>query len=192
MGSYTKFSDRELSILLGKGDISAYSEIFRRYKTVIYMFAYKRTEDREEAKDLTQELFLMIWEKHEELVISTELSSFLYRVVKNKILNYYKHKKVSERYIDSFASEAIQYQNSSDELIRHNDLNNLIEAEIAALPKKMRRVFELSRKTYLTRKQIAAELNITEETVKTHMKHALAKLRTRLGSLVFLVLFIHP
>jgi DNA-directed RNA polymerase specialized sigma24 family protein len=51
----------------------------------------------------------------------------------------------------------------------------------------MRQVFELSRNTNYTRKEIAATLEISEETVKSHMHHALKILKAKLGSLMLLV-----
>jgi RNA polymerase sigma factor (sigma-70 family) len=65
----------------------------------------------------------------------------------------------------------------------------LIEKEIEALSPKMRQVFEMSRNTTLSRKEIAAELNLSEETVKSHIHHALKTLKTKLGPL-FTLLFI--
>ncbi|MNX69237.1 RNA polymerase sigma factor [compost metagenome] len=100
----------------------------------------------------------------------------------------YKHKKVSQRYLESFQTYLDTEQNATDYLVRHNELSSLIEKEIAGLPHKMREVFELSRKTNLSRKEIAAELNLSEQTVKSHMHHALKILKAKLGPMVIFVL----
>lgn len=193
MNSYTTLNDSELLNLLRKGDKKAYTIIYHRYKVLLYQFAYKKTDSKEEANDLTHELFFMIWEQHKEIVVQSELAAFLFTVLKHKIFNHYKRKKVTDRYIDSFLSYLeFNATATTDHLIRHNELSALIDSEIAALPIKMRQVFELSRKTNLSRKQIAAELNVSEQTVKSHMQHALKILKTRLGSLLFLIVFIHP
>jgi RNA polymerase sigma-70 factor (ECF subfamily) len=70
-------------------------------------------------------------------------------------------------------------------------LVELIEKEVAALPAKMRIVFELSRKANLTHREIAGQLDISEETVKKHIHHALKQLRVKLGILVYLYLSLH-
>ena len=59
----------------------------------------------------------------------------------------------------------------------------LIEKEIAALPPKMREIFELSRKANLNYREIADRLNISDKTVKKQMSNALKILRSRLGVL---------
>ncbi|QNK63630.1 RNA polymerase sigma-70 factor [Pedobacter sp. PAMC26386] len=181
MSSYSKTSDSELYHLLKTGDRNAYTEIYQRYKGLLFIFAYKKTANAEEAQDLIHELFFMLWEKRAELHVSSELSAYLFFVLKNKIFDLFRHKKVSDRYLEHFSNYLIADQKDTDHLIRHHDLSELIESEIAALPVKMRKVFELSRKTNLNRKQIASELDLSEQTVKSHIHRALAILKTRLA-----------
>lgn len=187
MKMYKTLPDTELTNLLKSGDSLAFAEIFDRYKSLLYIFAYKKTGDREEAKDLTHELFLTLWEKREALNIPSDLPPFLFSVLKNRIFDLYKHKKVSQRYLDTFQKFLDVTQDTTDYLIRQHDMAALIEKEIAALPYKMREVFELSRKTNLSRKEIAMQLYLSEQTVKSHMHHALKILKTRLGSLIVLL-----
>ncbi len=187
MAAYSSYSDQELTALLKQGDQYAYTEIYNRYEPMIYIFTYKRIGDREEAKDIVHEVFMYFWEQHQDLVFTSGLLPFMYGSVKNKILNRIKHKKVLARYIDAFQGYLELSTENADDLLRHNELSILIEKEIAALPEKMRQVFELSRKTNYSRKEIAAQLNLSEETVKSHMHHALKLLKAKLGPLLMLV-----
>jgi RNA polymerase sigma-70 factor (family 1) len=189
MLSYSAMSDAELALLLKKGDAFAYTEIYNRYKGLLYLFAYRRLADREEARDLIHELFLSVWTKCSDINITSTLAAYLYTSVRNRILDLVSHKQVSLRYMESFQNYIESGHNSTDHLVRHNELFTLIEREIAALPPKMRQVFELSRKTDYSRKEIADELGLSEQTVKSHMHHALKILKVKLGSLFFLILF---
>lgn len=191
MSLYSKFPDAELIVLLKQDDRNAYAEIFSRYKAPLYIFAYKKVGDREEAKDLVNELFVNTWEKRAEANMPSGLAAYLFGMLKNRILDLFKHKKVSQRYLETFQYYLNTDNNNADYLVRHNELNELIEKEIAALPEKMRRVFELSRKTNLSRKEIAEELNVSEQTVKSHMFHALKILKTRFGGLVIFITLLH-
>jgi len=182
-------SDSQLISLLGEGDQNAFTEIYNRYNGLLYVFAHKRLQDREEAKDVIHELFLTLWNNRENLAITVSLSSYLYSAARNKIINIVTHKKVADRYIDSFQHYLDNISSdTTDHLIRRNELNAFIEAEIAALTPRMRLVFELSRKTSLTRKEIAEKLNVSEETVKSQMHSALKILKMKLGPL-FILLF---
>jgi RNA polymerase sigma-70 factor (family 1) len=192
MKMYNALPDTELTTLLKAGDSLAFTEIFNRYQSLLYIFAYKKTGHREEAKDLIHELFLMLWEKRGELNIQFGLPAYLVTVLKNRIFDLYKHKKVSQRYLDTFQKYLDTTQDTTDYLVRESDLTALIDKEIAALPCKMREVFELSRKTNLSRNEIARQLKLSPQTVKSHMHHALKILKTRLGALMVLVFAAMP
>jgi RNA polymerase sigma-70 factor (ECF subfamily) len=61
----------------------------------------------------------------------------------------------------------------------------MIEEEIERLPPRMKEVFNMSRKLHMSYKEIAATLGISEETVKSQVKRALAILRPRLQNIFF-------
>src|ERR1700761_9287535 len=147
--------DNELLSLLSEGNARAYTEIYERYNGLLYIFAYKRLNDREEAKDIIHELFLALWTNRESLPRTTTLPAYLYTAVRNRIINTVTHQKIATRYIDSFQDYIQLSNNSTDHLVRHNELQQFIEKQIAELPPKTRVVFEMSRKTNLSRKEIA-------------------------------------
>lgn len=178
-GDYEQYSDEELLELLRKSDGLAFSEIFRRYKKVLLNYTYRRIADKEEAKDLIHDVFVNLWEKREHIYVPGELRPFLITVVKNRILDHYKHVKISRLYTDNFNTYLLTHYDA-DHLARHNQLNRQIEKEIAGLPQKIQTVFELSRKKYMNRKEIANYLNIPEENVKTNLRRALKHLRDTL------------
>lgn len=187
MINYSTLSDSELARSLQMGDRNAYTEIYHRYKRQLYLFAFKRLGDREEVKDIVHEIFLSLWVNHEDLSLKHSLSTYLHSSVKNKILDILSRKKVSAKYVETFGRFKETYEDFTDYPVRHKELAEIIEKEIDALPSKMRMVFNLSRKHYYTRKQIAEELGLSEETVKSHMQHALKILKSKFGSMLFLV-----
>jgi RNA polymerase sigma-70 factor (ECF subfamily) len=182
MATYNSYTDVELTDLLKSGNHAAYTEIYDRYSGLLYIFAYKRLRDREKAKDLVHDLFLTLWANHESLFFTSSLPAYLYSSVRNKIINIITHNKIEEQYIDSFKHYMDNLMdNKADHLTRHNELNSFIESEIAALSPRMRLVFELSRKSNLTRKEIADRLNISEETAKSQLHCALKILKVKLS-----------
>ncbi|RKR82069.1 RNA polymerase sigma-70 factor (ECF subfamily) [Mucilaginibacter gracilis] len=188
MANYSELSDQELTALLKADDHGAFTEIYHRYQASTYVFTYRRMRDREAAKDIVHELFLKVWTMRQELKIKSTLAGYLYTAAKNSVLKAISHEQVAERYIDSFQHYIDTFSDTTDHLVRHNDLQAIIEAEIAALPPRMKLVFELSRKSDLSRKQIAEQLDISEETVKAQMHVALKTLKIKLGPL-FTLLF---
>lgn len=188
--NYILFSDAELMELLKQSNHKAYTTIYNRYKGVLYVHAYKRLGDREEAQDVIQELFTVLWNNRSEIQINTGLSGYLYSAVRNRIIKIISHKQVESSYI-GFVKEYFQGSNSiTDHLIREKMLSAIIENEIEQLPKKMREIFLMSRKEHLSHKQIADILELSETTVKKQVNNALKILRSRLG-MAFFLYFLH-
>jgi len=189
MTNYSAQSDTELLNLLRLDDRAAYTEIYDRYALVLLGHAYNKTRDREEAKDVVQEVFTMLWAKRETLQVDY-LAGYLFRSVRNIILNQIAHEAVQEKFILSMEKFAASNE-IPDHLIREKQLMAIIEREVAALSPKMREVFVLSRNEHLSHGEIADLLGISEQTVSKHVTNALKILRVRLGVLAFVVLLIH-
>lgn len=183
MTDYKILSDAELVALLRASDPTAFREILQRYSGLLINFVYRRLGDLPLAEDMVSDVWADIWEKKNELELELDkgLEPFIFTVVKNRILDYHKHQKVSQKYIDSFQKYLSTEYNKTDHLVRENDLRRLIEFEIAALPENMRKVFLLNRKTDMTRKEIATYLNMPENSVKSNMQRALRFLRLQLN-----------
>ena len=190
MGSNYEFvSDYELLTLLKAGDRLAYTEIYNRYKIVLHTHAYKWMRDREEAKDIIHELFAFLWDKRESIEFNTNLSGYLYISLRNRIFNRISKKKFESQYIDSLQEFINKGHCVTDHRVREKQLGELVEKEITALPNKMREVFELSRKSNLSHKQIAAQLDLSEQTVRKHIQHALRILKSKFGLILFSFFF---
>lgn len=186
MMSYHQFTDEELADLLKNGDHKAYTVIFDRFYGLLFIHACKTISDQETAKDVVQELFEVLWARRESLYFEHSLSAYLYAAIRNRIINRIAHQKVQNKYIDSLRDFMDKDNYLSDYRIREQEMKKIIEGEIAALPGKMREVFELSRKHYLSYKQIALKLQLSEQTVRTHVKKALRILRPKLSLVVYL------
>jgi RNA polymerase sigma-70 factor (family 1) len=190
MSAYKELFDQQLVDRLRSGDKDAYTEIYERYFSLLYLHAYKRLRDEEDAKDIIQELFATLWHKRFELH-QTNLAGYLFAAVRNRVLDNYAHKQVSNKYISSFQDFLATAPDSSEYLLRERQLSELIEKEIQALPPKMREIFELSRKTHLSHKEIAEHLQISEKTVSKQVTNALKMLRIKLGVMAFILLIIN-
>lgn len=186
MTLYPTLADHDLIAFLKEGDKAAFTEIYNRYKGVLYIHAYNKLRNQQEADDVVHELFAVLWTKREELVLKTHLSGYLYQSVRNRILDLISRKEVESAYLVSLQHFIDKSEAITDHLVRENDLAALIEKEISALPAKMRAVFELSRKANLSHKEIATKLDLSEMTVKKHVNNALKILRTKLGLFIYL------
>lgn len=187
---YNKLSDQELTGFLQAKDNLAFEEIFLRYEPLLLNFIYKKIKDRDEAKDILQDIFIQLWNNCSRMVI-VSLSSYLYTIALNKIRDRYKRQVMHEEHIAKLQVLLDQKDRGADYQIREKDITLLIEKEIAALPLKMQEVFLLRKDAFMSNKEISERLGISEQTVETHMKRALKTLKQRLGPVVYLLYVVY-
>lgn len=185
MPDYSTYKDRELVDLLSQGNEAAFTEIYERYKTVLFLHVRRMLDEDDQARDVIQELFVSLWVKRAELVVKTSLKSYLYTAVKNKVLNILMHNKHHDLYMQSMLDVYKEGKYSTDEVVREKELAGIIEQEINRLPARMREVFVLSRKEHLSYSEIASKMSISEETVKKQISYALKILRIRINLVLF-------
>lgn len=191
MTAYSKHSDYELASLLKKGDHRAFTEIYHRYKGVLYLHALKLLKDEDEAQDVIHELYTSLWNKSNDFNLEIPLRAYLYRGVKNRIFDIFSHQKIRASYIEKFAEVLDHGEWVTDKKIREKELIAAIEAGLDLLPPKMREVFEMSRFANMSHKEIGRELNISDKTVKTQVHNALQILRLKINSFLGVLLLVY-
>ncbi|RZK39840.1 MAG: RNA polymerase sigma-70 factor [Pedobacter sp.] len=182
---YHIITDKELTILFNEGDEFAYTEIFDRYNHLLIKHAFQMLQDSSDAQDLVQDLFLRLWEKKGSMVFSGQLSSYLYKSIKNRVLDHLAHKKVGSKYTDYVVQSNIEGVNTTEELIKYQELAEIIEREILSLPPKIQRVFRMNKEAEMSYKEIAQKLGITNNTAKLQVHKALKVLKKNIR-LIFL------
>lgn len=174
-------SEIELIILIKEGNIQAFNEFYKQNWRALYQMAYRSTCSQEDAKDLVQTVFINLWNCRYSLQPDRYNTSYLFRMLKNNIINFYKQDSARKKRLEKLLQldNADQYTNE-DSLIA-KELSVVIEGEIRELPRKMQEVFILSRHQNLSVNEISETLNITPRTVKNQLSNALKILRTKLG-----------
>jgi RNA polymerase sigma-70 factor, ECF subfamily len=188
---YNSLADVELADLLKSDDTGAFTELYNRYKGLLYIYACKITKDDDIAEDLVQELFINIWDKRKSINFTSSICSYLYSAVRYKFFDLVDKQKVRADYVQAFQLFLDKGEYLTDNYILEKELSATIEKEISNLPSKMREVFLLSRKENISNKEIAQRLDISEKTVKNQLSIALKTLKTKLGLLTFLFMLIH-
>jgi len=183
------YTDNELIDLLKEDNADAFTEIYSRYAKLLYQHAFSFLKDRDETKEIIQEVFTSLWNKRMDRYIETNLSGYLYMAVRYQVLKIYAHKRVRREHRVACKDNLNVYDTVlPDHQIRERQLQDIIDSEINHLPKKMRLVFNMSRKEHLSYKEIAHQLELSEGTVKTQIKNALKILRGRLEAFLYILL----
>ncbi|MCD8539128.1 MAG: RNA polymerase sigma-70 factor [Leadbetterella sp.] len=190
MNRYSGQEDQQLMDLVRQHDERAFTEIYHRYKGVLFVHAFRMLESEEEAKDVIQDLFTVLWQRRQDMVLKGNLSSYLYSAVRNRILDQMARSRTRDRYIHSLEGFLREGEEMTDHLLREKELSQLIEREVALLPEKMRQIFRLSRGSELSHKEIAEKMNLSDKTVKKQISNALIILRKKLDMAFALLLVL--
>ena len=167
-----------------------FDKIYVLYYSRMFRFAKEYVLFDEDAENIVQDVFFFFWEKREVLDIQISLVSFLFALVKNKSLDYLRHKVIADEYKQELSAkltalELLNYSFTSDE-----EIEQILMTAINKLPERCRQVFLKSRIEGKKNREIANELNLTVSTVENQMTIALRKLRVELKDYLPLLLFL--
>jgi RNA polymerase sigma-70 factor (family 1) len=179
---YTTHSDAQLLSLLKDGEHEAFTELYNRYWKRLFAVAANQLDHPAEAEELVQDLFLDLWNRRQDLMITSSLSSYLSVSVNYKVINRMARRHRERIYLSNLAADPMDH--SLEEWLSFAELNERLERVLSELPEKCKLVFTLSRTKGLTRRQISRELGIAEKTVESHLTRALRQLRSSLSALL--------
>lgn len=174
-------------------DLSKIEALFRAHYSFLCAVAYRVVEDEDVAKDIVQNFFLYCLDKISVITVQTSFKSYAFRAVKNASLSYKKKaKKVDyndELLRKTSANMACILEEDKEERETARDL--VLWQIIGQMPEKRRHIFLLSNKEGLKYTEIAAQLDISVNTVKTHIKLSYEFLRKECRSLIRIVVIIY-
>lgn len=171
--------DIELLSRLKHGDEAAFESVYRKYGLWIYNFIHSLLFDKEMAEDLTQNVFLKIWEKRETIDAELGLEAYLFAISRNLV---YKETESRMQFIYPLDTSDIPVGDSlTEENIDAESLRSYINDLINELPPARKQIFQLSRHKHLTNKEIASRLGISEKTVENQITRALHFIKQKLS-----------
>ena len=179
MNQLSALSDEEILLSFQSGNRQAYELIYERYWMVLFRHADKILQDEEEAKDVVQEVFTILWLKGASLLPHQPVAAFLYTTTRYKVLDHLKRSKVKTKYLDALKLMMEQRNPIPDQQLIEKELARQIEQEIESLPPRMKEIFKLSREQYQSHKEISEQLNISDKTVKKQISNALHLLKDK-------------
>lgn len=166
-----------------KDDEQALELLFSIYFPRLNDFARNVVKDDVISQDIVQEVFVKIWEKWSDIE-NINLEAFLFRLVRNRCIDYIKHMKVvnnrmHEIQISSKYEELyrIDFIGNEPYVLIEKELKTKIEETIQRLPERCREVFILSRLNGLKNREIAERLNINIKNVERHLSRAMQSFR---------------
>ena len=177
---------QEIITKLQKRDESGLRQLFDLYYTPLCVFSLKYLDSFEKAEDIVQEVFINFWENRRFVGISGSIRSYLFAAVKNNSLNYLrKNSRIRFEEIEDHVIPMIEEGRDLEDLERKK---TQLYKELDQLSQQSRRVFEAIVFENQKYKEVAEELDVSVNTVKTYFSRALKQLRGSLSVIVWLLL----
>lgn len=155
-----------------------FKTFFDKHYSTYVIYANGYLFDKAASEDIVQDVFIYLWENAERIDIQSSLQGYLYAMVRNRCLNYLKAIKVTDRYhilefnINLITEQVFESNSEENKDIVYKHLLDTLDT----LPEKMQQVVKLKFLHNYKYAEIAEEMNISINTVKTQLKRAKLKI----------------
>lgn len=174
------YNEEDLLRQLAKGSEAAFTAIFHRYRGRLYHYIFTITASREMAEDTVHDVFLKIWNNREKLADISNMNAYLFRVCHNQAISGLRRMAKETLILSELRQETIPFLPDADPASQR-EIRASIQQAVNRLSPQQRQVFLLSRQDGLKHRQIAEQLGVSINTVKTHLGQALRFLREEIG-----------
>ena len=178
---------------LKEGDEKAFVALYNKYHRKIYYSALKISQSEVVAQDITQDVFMKVWETRAMLDPCKNFEAYITVSCRNAIFNVYKkaaNEEAIKKELQQFAEVSESYGEDED---FYETYKNLLDKAIAELPPQRRTVFEWCKLKEKTYDEVAHKMNISRSTVQDHVVKANKFIREYLlthGNCSFAILFV--
>lgn len=170
----TTYNERLLLQNLAAGDDQAFATVFHHYRHRIYAIALKLLGTPSGAEDIVQDVFLKLWLKKKELNAIEHFKAYLFTVTRNHIFNALKKLAKEQAMESDLASHIPEF---SDHITVYKQYEEILQTAISQLPPQQELIYKLSKEEGLKRQEIAEKLQLSPETIKVHLAHAMRSIR---------------
>lgn len=174
-------------IALKAGDHKAFTEVFDAWKHKIHHYFLKKTAQPEAAKDLTQQVFMKLWNYRDQLSEHFSLDQQLFQKARQVYIDWLKKEATYRQHFEGKQEAALP---AAAVYSLHSETQSAISAAIDTLPAKRKKIFELKHIHGYSYKEIAEFMGISQKTVDSQLLKALTQLRKTLTGSQFLVFYI--
>jgi RNA polymerase sigma-70 factor (ECF subfamily) len=169
------YEEQDILKEISGGNETAFKKLFNEWQPRLSSFIFKISKSRELTEEIVQDVFLKIWMTRENLENIDNFKAYLFTACKNHALN-----AVKKNLLELQKLQKIELQlNLTEDGFFHESIDDkfsFIDRAIQSLSDRQKQVYLLSRYEKLTYQEIADRLGIGKESVKTHMKHAIASI----------------
>lgn len=180
MSSNSSLDQKKLLLELSQGSELAFTKLYNQYKNIVYATALKITKSKTLAEEVVQDVFLKIWQNHENLAEIANFENYLFIISRNHIFDMIK-KIARETNLVSDINYKNTVSDDTDSAIKDDQYNIILNQIIEQLPPQQQKIYKMAKWDGLSHQKIGENLGISTETVKKHMAQALKFVRFKIS-----------
>lgn len=165
-------------------------KLFIDYFLPLTVFAWEILNQKEIAEDIVHDLFLKLHENRSSYNASEVTSSYLYRSVYNKCINYLDHRKVRQKHVEKSLKDETISSPDPFSVVHYLEFEEKYLEALESLAPKCKQIFKMSRMEGLGNQEIADKLNLSKRTVDTQISNALKVFRKKLSDYITIILWL--
>ena len=174
---------------VSKGDEQAFESLFLHYFPRIKGFISGILQNEEEAEDISQDIFVSMWQNKDRLTGIEDLNAYLFRIAKNTVFRHIERSLLFRDYQQQQAEHS-SFSSVNNETIEEEiyakELEYLISVAVEKMPSQRKQIYKMSRMEGLSNDEIAERLVISKRTVENHLTLALADIRKLIGFFILI------
>ena len=179
---------------LRQGDEMAFEVIFHRTKGKLKGFLVKVLPVGQDAESIIQEIYLKIWSSRKLINSNRNFETYFFAIARNMVIDIMRKRLHKQKYLEELCSQLKEEGNDcldAHQILQYSELEKKIYGIIERLPEQRKIIFKLNRIEGLTYKEIAKKLDISENTVDSQMRSALAFLRKEMELFLSILLLAY-
>ncbi|MCI2121452.1 MAG: RNA polymerase sigma-70 factor [Bacteroidales bacterium] len=186
-----KQDEKTLLRRLRKGDSESFLELYDKYAGRIYNFISSILADKSLAEDMTQDCFMKVWEKRENIDPEGRFVAYIYTIARHFVYKETRKRLLGERFLSYEKANSNSAEDTTTNEMNRKYIEERIGKIIGGFPEAMKRIYLMNTREGKKPSQIAEELGISVKTVDTQLYRARKALRKGIDDfLCFLLFFI--
>lgn len=162
------------------GDQSAFKCIYEKYFNDLFQIARRRVTLEEDAADLVQEVFLAFYKNLSTIDPNDNIGGYLFISLRNKIFNFYAKERSRLQRFSEKPFIPVEKEDVIWSRLLTKEIQQMVQAELNSMSPRLREIYQLSKEQQMTIAEIAALLDISQQSVKNQLYRALQAIRTTL------------
>ncbi len=169
--------EKKVLSLFKNGDSKAFEQLYVLYSKRIYQNLLKLVKSEDLAEELLQDIFVRLWEKRATIDIAVSFRSYLFRVMENRVHDFFRKVKTDRTLHDHIIRIASEQYTHIEEAVSRNEARDILSRALDILPPRRREIFRLCKLEGKSYEEVGRLLQISPSTISDHLVKATKTIR---------------